>query len=114
MSEDGNLNEHIAQILESIDKLKTVGEEMKDNYIAALLLVSVHKSNDILRTVLETRSKNELTPEFIKNKLTDEYNRSMEQETDRNLAHAFKTNITFKRRNRNEKFCTFCKKSGHK
>ncbi|GBN13868.1 hypothetical protein AVEN_129991-1 [Araneus ventricosus] len=44
MSEDDNMNEHIAQMLELIDKLKAVGEEIKDDHIAALLLVSVPKS----------------------------------------------------------------------
>ncbi|GFS95595.1 retrovirus-related Pol polyprotein from transposon TNT 1-94 [Nephila pilipes] len=109
MSEDCNMNERISQMLELIDKLKAVGEEIKANHIAILLLVSVPKSYDTLITALETRLENELTPEFIKNKLTDEYNRRMEQETNRNLAHAFKTNITSKRRNRNknEKFCIF-------
>ncbi|GBM89165.1 Retrovirus-related Pol polyprotein from transposon TNT 1-94 [Araneus ventricosus] len=115
MSEDGNMNEHIAQMLELIDKLKAVGEEIKDDHIAALLLVSVPKSYDTLITALEARPENELTPELIKNKLTDEYNRRKEQDSDRNLAQAFKTNVSFKTRNqnKNDKFCTFCKKPGH-
>ncbi|GBN76739.1 Retrovirus-related Pol polyprotein from transposon TNT 1-94 [Araneus ventricosus] len=115
MSEDGNMNEHIAQMLELIDKLKAVGEEIKDDHIAALLLVSVPKSYDTLITALEARPENELTPELIKNKLTDEYNRRKEQDSDRNLAQAFKTNVSFKSRNqnKNDKFCTFCKKPGH-
>ncbi|GBN19276.1 Copia protein [Araneus ventricosus] len=106
MSEDGNMNEHIAQMLELIDKLKAVGEEIKDGHIAALLLVSVPKSYDTLITALEARPENELTPELIKNKLTDEYNRRKEQDSDRNLAQAFKTNVSFKSRNqnRNDKF----------
>ncbi|GFT55214.1 retrovirus-related Pol polyprotein from transposon TNT 1-94 [Nephila pilipes] len=97
MSEDCNMNGNIAQMLELIDKRKPVREEIKDDHIAA------------------ARSENEFTPEFIKTKLTDECNRRMEQETDRNFTHAFKINVTFKRcyRNKNEKFCIFCKKSGH-
>ncbi|GBM35607.1 Retrovirus-related Pol polyprotein from transposon TNT 1-94 [Araneus ventricosus] len=115
LSEDGNMNEHIAQMLELIDKLKAVGEEIKDDHIAALLLVSVPKSYDTLITALEARPENELTPELIKNKLTAEYNRRKEQDSDRNLAQAFKTNVSFKSRNqnKNDKFCTFCKKPGH-
>ncbi|GBN12713.1 Retrovirus-related Pol polyprotein from transposon TNT 1-94 [Araneus ventricosus] len=115
MSEDGNMNEHISQMLELIDKLKAVGEEIKDDHIAALLLVSVPKSYDTLITALEARPENELTPELIKNKLTDEYNRRKEQVSDRNLAQAFKTNVSFKSRNqnKNDKFCTFCKRPGH-
>ncbi|GBN77585.1 hypothetical protein AVEN_18547-1 [Araneus ventricosus] len=113
MSKDGNMNEHIAQMLELIDELKAVGEEIKDDHIAALLLVSAPKSYNTLITALEARPENELTPELIKNKLTDEYNRRKEQDSDRNLAQAFKTNVSFKRSNKNGKFCTFCKKSGH-
>ncbi|GBN42759.1 hypothetical protein AVEN_131529-1 [Araneus ventricosus] len=115
MSEDGNMNEHIAQMLELIDKLKAVGEEIKDDHIAALLLVSVPMSYDTLITALEARPENQLTPELIENKLTDEYNRRKEQDSDRNLAQAFKTNVSFKSRNqnKNDKFCTFCKKLGH-
>ncbi|GBN62538.1 hypothetical protein AVEN_43235-1 [Araneus ventricosus] len=112
MSENGNMNGHIAQMLELIDKLKAVGEEIKNDHIAALLLVSIPKSCDTLKTALEARPENELTPELIKNKLTDEYNRRKEQDSDRNLAQAFRTNVSFKRsrQNKNDKFCTFCKK----
>ncbi|GBM24105.1 hypothetical protein AVEN_38297-1 [Araneus ventricosus] len=54
------MNEHIAQMLELIDKLKAVGEEIKDDHIAALLLVSVPKSYDTLITALEARPENEV------------------------------------------------------
>ncbi|GBM15719.1 hypothetical protein AVEN_262890-1 [Araneus ventricosus] len=115
MSEDGSMNEHIAQMLELIDKFKAVGEEIKHDHIAALLLVSVPKSYDTLITALEARLQNELTPELIQNKLTDEYNRRKEQDSDRNLAQAFKTKVSFKSRNqnKNDKFCTFCKILDH-
>ncbi|GBM99542.1 hypothetical protein AVEN_250611-1 [Araneus ventricosus] len=105
------MKEHIAQILELIAKLKAVGEEIKDHHIAALFVVSVPKSYDTLITALEARPENELTPELIKNKLTDEYNRLKEQASDRKLAQAFKANVTFKshKQNKNDKFCTFCK-----
>ncbi|GFT03907.1 retrovirus-related Pol polyprotein from transposon TNT 1-94 [Nephila pilipes] len=80
MSEDGSLNKRISQMLELIQNLKVVGEELKDDYIKVLLLVSVPKSNDTLITALEAMSKKELTSEFIKNKLTVKYNRRREQE----------------------------------
>ncbi|GFT78193.1 hypothetical protein NPIL_223121, partial [Nephila pilipes] len=53
MSEGSNMNEHFAQMLEVIVKLKAEGEEVKDDRIAALLLVSVPKSYDILIMALE-------------------------------------------------------------
>ncbi|GBM39572.1 hypothetical protein AVEN_52925-1 [Araneus ventricosus] len=105
------MKEHIAQILEIIDKLKAVGEEINDHYIAALLEVSFPKSYDTLIMALEARPENDLAPKLTKNKLTDEYNRRKEQDSDRNLAQAFKANVIFNtnNQNKNDKFCRFCK-----
>ncbi|GFT80616.1 retrovirus-related Pol polyprotein from transposon TNT 1-94 [Nephila pilipes] len=41
MSEVGNMNEHIPQMLQLIHKLKAAGEEIKDDHFAALFLVSI-------------------------------------------------------------------------
>lgn len=46
------MNEHISQMFELIDKLKAVGDEIKDDFIVALLLVFVPKYNCYLITAL--------------------------------------------------------------
>lgn len=46
MPEDVNMSENVAQMLEYIVKLNAFGEDIKDDHIAALLLVSISKSYD--------------------------------------------------------------------
>lgn len=119
MPEDGNMIHHINYMLELVDKLKAVGEDIKDDHIAALLLVSVPKSYDHLISALEAREEKYLTPQLIRDKLTDEYNRRKEQNIDRNSTQAFKTNAKFNSSNfrkypkKDSLFCTYCKRSSH-
>lgn len=91
---------HLAKILEIVDKLGAISEEIKESYISALMLSPPPPpSYATLVIALESRKELELTPEFIQGKLTDEYNRRMEnnphsknQNTDR--AYTTKKTIT--------------------
>lgn len=100
---------HITKLLELVDKFKAIGENIKDDHIAALLLCSVPSSYDTLITALEARPEGELTPEFIKGKLIDEYNRRVE--TDSSESKALKA--SFRDKTKKEKFCTYCHRKNH-
>lgn len=109
LEEHGNMQAHINKLLELVDKLKAIGEIIKDNHISALLLCSVPSSYDVLITALEARPESELTPEFVKGKLIDEYNRKVE--TNSTESKAFKA--TFKNKSRKEKYCSYCHRNNH-
>lgn len=71
--ENENLIKHFTNILEVIDKLSAIGETISNSHISALLLCSLLPSYNTFITALEAHPENELTPDFIKNNLTDEY-----------------------------------------
>lgn len=67
------MNYHINNILSLKDKIFTIGKEITESLICALLLCSLPHSYDPLVTAFQARPYVVLTLEFIKNKLTDEY-----------------------------------------
>lgn len=95
LAEGGNMVNHVTKILEIIDKLSAIGEEIKHSHTsvnAILLPPSYHT----LITTLEAMPEEELTPAFIKSKLTDEFNRRNEHsEPTESKIKAFKTNKRF-------------------
>lgn len=72
---------HKNALVELVHKLKTIGEEIKDELISPLLLCSVTNRYENLITTLKAIPEGELTPEFIKRKLTDECNRKIDAST---------------------------------
>lgn len=86
-----NMAKIIYQMLELPDKLKVMGEDIKDNHVTYLLLVSVLlKSYDNSITALEARYEIELMSYFIKNTLPNEYNRRKERKFDRRSSQVYK------------------------
>ena len=75
---------HIANIYQTRDKLISIGEEINDKHLAALLLCSLPGSYDTLITALESRNEEELTPEFIKSELIDEYTKPTDKKDSEN------------------------------
>lgn len=62
---------HITKILAIVEKLSAIGENITNSHISVLCQCSLPPSYDTLITVLEEKSETELTPIFIKSKLTD-------------------------------------------
>ena len=115
LDEGGDLIIHITKMLELIDKLRSIGEDINDSHISALMLCSLPKSYDNLITALEARPENELTSEFIRNKLIDEYNRRKDSSDSRqeNNSRAYKTYTKHNNYRRENKYCTNCKQKTH-
>ncbi|UYV64622.1 hypothetical protein LAZ67_3001360 [Cordylochernes scorpioides] len=110
------MQQHITTMMELVDKLRTIGETLKDSHITAILLCSLPKSYSNLITMLESRSDDELTLEFTKNKLLDEHTRRVESSKDESTASkALKSlhGASSQRRQKEKKFCSFCHKPNH-
>jgi len=71
LSENGDMENHLNAMLNSIDQLAALGEALKDKMIIALLLCSLPESYNTLITALKTISEDELTIELVKGKLLD-------------------------------------------
>lgn len=85
--ENGNMEDHISEILDLVNKLAALGKTMKDNLIAAILLSSLPDSYSVLITGLESR-KEDLTLELVKGKLIDEYMRRQCSKAENNESEA--------------------------
>ncbi|UYV77601.1 hypothetical protein LAZ67_15001684 [Cordylochernes scorpioides] len=116
LEEDKDMQQHITTMMELVDKLRTIGETLKDSHITAILLCSLPKSYSNLITMLESRPDDELTLEFTKNKLLDEHTRRVESSKDESTAtKALKSlhRASSQRREKEKKFCSFCHKPNH-
>ncbi|UYV75200.1 hypothetical protein LAZ67_12002864 [Cordylochernes scorpioides] len=116
LEEDKDMQQHITTMMELVDKLRTIGETLKDSHITAILLCSLPKSYSNLITMLESRPDDELTLEFTKNKLLDEHTRRVESSKDESTASkALKSlhRASSQRREKEKKFCSFCHKPNH-
>ncbi|KFM70371.1 Retrovirus-related Pol polyprotein from transposon TNT 1-94, partial [Stegodyphus mimosarum] len=117
MAEHGDMIAHITHMMDLVERLKAIGENIPDQHVAALMLVSIPESYNNLITAIEAREETLITTDLVKTKLTDEYNRRLEQQADRssNSSTAFKSAINARNydNSRQKKFCTFCKRSGH-
>ncbi|UYV75014.1 hypothetical protein LAZ67_12002096, partial [Cordylochernes scorpioides] len=116
LEEDKDMQQHITTMMELVDKLRTIGETLKDSHITAILLCSLPKSYSNLITMLESRPDDELTLEFTKNKLLDEHTRRVESSKDESTASkALKSlhGASSQRREKEKKFCSFCHKPNH-
>ena len=94
-----NMQMHITTMLETVKRLCGLGEDMKDNYVASMLLCSLPESYRTLITALEARSESDLSLEFVCSKILDEYQHRMEssKQSDGALDSVLKT--------KEEKYC---------
>ena len=72
------MQEYIRSVIEIVDRLHGIGENIDDFHVAALLLSGLPDYYETLVTALDARDADELTLEFFKRKLIDEYKRKME------------------------------------
>lgn len=120
LSKNQDMQEYIRNTLEMVARLRGIGEEIKEFHVAALLLGGLPESYEILVTALHARPDNELTLEYVKGKLVDEYKRKMENsDNSPNTSDqsALKINDKSKfnenRKTGEEPTCFVCKSTGH-
>ena len=122
LSENGDMENHIAEMEDLVYQLTSLGEELAEHLIVAFYLSSLPDSYNILITALETRPETDLTQELVKNKLLEEYKRRTQTDkvTD-GLAAALKitreqkqsTPSTPSTNAGTNYMCYFCKKPNH-
>ena len=108
LPEDGNMEDHITDILNQVNRLAAVGKTLESDMIAALLLANLPDSYSTLIMSLESRDEKDLTVEFVKSRLTDEYKRRKNAEKSAETAQ-HETSMRATR----ETVCFFCKSEGH-
>lgn len=109
------MQEHISALLEITIQLRSMGEEIKSNHIVAILLCSLPDTYSALINALEMRPEAEITLDFVKNRLIEEYQRRKELaecNTESDTEKALKMADT-KPHTRETRVCFRCKKVGH-
>jgi len=124
LQDDQNMQEYISAVLRLVEQLRGVGEEVSDQQVATLLLCGLPDEYETLITALEARDEDELTLEYVKNKLVDAYKRKKDSEADSTESRTESAMYSGKirphshmnnRHNRNKetRTCFFCKRQGH-
>lgn len=111
VTEDGDVEAHISQMQDLVNRLIGLGEILKDNMVAALMLASLPDSYGTLITSLESRPEEDLTLNLVKGKIIDEYKRRKNCEV--NMAENEAVMKVQMNNSRKEFICYFCKKTGH-
>ena len=115
LGREQDMQEHINAMLEVIAQLRSIGEKITDSHIAAMVLCSLPDTYTALINALETRPETDVTVAFVKTRLIDEYQRSMElmhASTETDTSTALKA--TDARLHRKEtRVCFRCHKQGH-
>lgn len=115
MPTNGNMEEHVNNMLDLVNQLEVLGEKLGDHLVVALLLCSLPDDYNTLITALESRDEKDLTLEMVKGKLVNEYKRNIESEANsfsssapNDKESAMKVGKTYFKG-----LCNFCKKKGH-
>lgn len=116
LEEGGDMEDHIVTLSDCFDKLTALEVNFDDTVVACLYLSSLPESYDTLVTALESRPETDLTSEFVKGRLIDEFRKrkgakeireSISKETAMKAEH--KANSSGSQGSK----CYFCKKKGH-
>ena len=111
LSQDGDMEVHITEMLEIVDKLVNLGETLAENLTVALLLCSLPDSYDTLITALESRPEEDLTLELVKEKCIQEHKRRNESTDAAPDESALK--VSHNKVNKSKLKCFHCGKIGH-
>jgi len=117
LAENGNMEEHIINMLIIKDKLEAIGENIKEELFIAMILGSLPDSYNSLMNALESRPEEDLTLSLVKGKLIDEYRRRISNSAEANEVQdkVLKTRDSGKYTKPRHDLaeCFFCKKKGH-
>jgi len=112
LSRSHDMNDYIRSALEMVERLRGIGEDIPDFHVAALLLSGLPESYENLVTALDARPDDELTLEYVKGKLVDEFKRRAES-NDRSETALKALNLNKTKNSTETRECFFCKKVGH-
>lgn len=107
LAEDGSMADHLSQIAMLISRLVSIGEKMADHWLVAIILSSLPESYNMLIMSFESRAEDELTLDFVKGRLLDEWRRRCEE--NRLPEQSQKVLLSGKPKQK----CHYCGKEGH-
>lgn len=77
MVANGDVENHISEMLEMFDRLCSLAENFDEHIVVAIILSSLPDNYDNIITALESRPEKDLSKEFVIGKLRDEYHRKI-------------------------------------
>lgn len=113
LREGGNMEDHINTILDMVNDLSALGEELAENLVVALMLVSLPESYDSLVTALESRSEDDLTLEMVKGKLISNFKRKHDSDINKESFEMQSVAMNVRKQFVEKKTCYGCGKPGH-
>lgn len=114
LPENGNMAEHLAEITQLHNRLASMGDPLKDYWLVAIILSSLNDSYDGLITALESRPEADLTLDYVKGKLMDEWRRREDRSDCGGAEKALKISEKVKHEKKPKvKVCHYCGKEGH-
>lgn len=124
LSEDGDMEQHLQQFTELLQRIADIGDPIPDKLKVAMLLCSLPDSFDALVTALEQRPSAELTLELVKSKLLAEAEKRRERSGPAAAAGGKALKVEYRQQSRQQRtdgaggspetrVCFYCKKPGH-
>ena len=113
LKDDQDIQDYIRSVLELVERLHGIGENIPDFHVAALLLSGLPDSYETLVTALDARPDDELTLEYVKGKLVDEFQRKTGSNVTSKSTSALKVVQASNDTRKETRECFFCKKTGH-
>lgn len=110
--EGGSMSEHLNEITCLSNRLIAMGEELKEHWVVAMILSSLPESYGSLITALESRPEADLTLEYVKGKLLDEWKR---REENQSIEKVLRTGGDESRKPflKQKLTCHYCGETGH-
>lgn len=114
LAEGGNVEQHLMEIDDLFDRLDAAGTELDKDTKICMLLRSLPASFDHLVSALDSRSDDDISIDFVKAKLTDEYHRRIEREGGNSgKSKIEKAMRSSENKQKETRICHFCKRQGH-
>lgn len=101
--------DHLLELDELFDRLKAANLELQKELMVAMVLRSLPESYDNLVVALEARADDDITLKLVKQKLTDEYQKRVDQRGGASENRALRISS----RKVEQKVCFYCKQPGH-
>lgn len=107
LPKDGNMEDHLLKLMEYYDELCEIGHVVDDKQFVSIIMTSVGEEYDNLITALDCRNEEDLSLDFVKCKLLDEYERKTKDQFSENQGETAYKIFT------KPYYCDFCKTKGH-
>lgn len=112
MPERGSMAEHLSEITLLHNRLAGIGETMTDHWLVSIILSSLPESYNALIMSLESRPEDELSLDFVRGRLLDEWRRRCGGDS-RGGGGAEQPQRALQTGTKSKQKCHYCGKEGH-